>query len=136
MLPLWEDCKVGEVVSGAFQGPLVVAPQGSACDEARNAPDPLGTGKSASSATARDLDASLLLANPLPIALFPQIPLEACQAFPLPNVGPKFADWEVLSSLLCLTGAGPKSPPNRERAGFVMAPDGLLDVAEDMLMLV
>lgn len=122
-------------MSGGFHGPLARATQGSASDEAARAPDPLGpSGKS--SLPARERDASLfVLANPLPMVLLPQMPLEACQAAPLPNVCPKAEDWEDRSSLLCLPGAELKSPNRVDRAALVMAPDGLLVVAEDMFCL-
>jgi hypothetical protein len=91
-------------VSGGFQGPFVRATHGSASDEAAKAPDPLGpSGKSSLPAASRSVncvnrsscneylprerEASLfVLANPLPMGLLPQMPLEACHVPPLPNV--------------------------------------------------
>lgn len=88
---------------------------------------------SSSAVVAREeSDASLFgFANPLPIALFPHIILEGCQLPPPPKAWERDVDCELRSSLLCLAGATPKSPPKRARAAFVMAPDGLL-VAVDM----
>jgi hypothetical protein len=115
-------------VSGGFHGAFARAPQGSASDDAARAPDPLGPPGNSSlpaavftSVTARDSapladiprdrDASLFVfANPLPMGLPPQIPLEDCQAPPLPNVCPIVDVCGVLSSWVCLLGGELKSP--------------------------
>jgi hypothetical protein len=109
VLPLC-DCKVGEVVSGGFQGPFVRAIQGSASEpDSASAREPLGpSGNSSLPAAAqksvavelhscanvpRDRDASLFaLENPLPIALLPHIPLDGCHEPPLPKVCPRVDD--------------------------------------------
>jgi hypothetical protein len=125
VLPLWDDCIVGEVVSG-FQGP---EPQGSACELFLNALDPLGSGNSASSSTAlssvmaigfrsfadppRVREASLFVfGSPLPMVflLFPHIVFEAFQVVPLVKGWVREVGWGVRSSLLCLETV-PKSPP-------------------------
>ena len=53
VLPLCEDCNVGDVVSGGFQGPFARAPQGSASEDAAKAPEPLGASEKFSSSAAR-----------------------------------------------------------------------------------
>lgn len=53
MLPLCEDCSVGDVVSGGFQGPFARAPHGSASEDAAKAPEPLGTSEKFSLSAAR-----------------------------------------------------------------------------------
>lgn len=117
-------------MSGGFQGPFERVTQGSASDDAAKAPDPLGPSGN-SSPTARDREASLFWAEngPLPIVLFPQMPLEACHEPPFPNaVWPRVDDWE--ESLLCRPGAAPNSGNRVDRTALVMAAEGLLVVAD------
>lgn len=124
---------MGEVVSGGFQGPFVRPTHGSASDEAARAPEPEGPSGKVSLPAAvmrlvivrpcphhadlpRERDGSLLALSPLPIVLLPHIPPEVCHAFPLPNVCARVELCTVLSSPLCLPGAGLKSPKTVDRA--------------------
>lgn len=128
MLPLCEDCSVGEVVSGGFQGPFVRGPHGSASDEVAKAADPLGPFLSSSLPPARERDASLFVfPKPLPIVLLPHIPLEGCHVPPFPNAWPRLEAGIFLSSLLLL----PAELNSPNRVGRV-APVGRFVVAEDI----
>lgn len=121
------------MVSGGFHGPFVRATQGSASEpDSANAREPLGpSGKSSlpaaipmsaadrvaftSANVPRDRDASLFaLENPLPIGLFPHMPLDGCHEPPLPNVCPSVEDCE--ESLLCRPVAAPNSGNRVDRA--------------------
>lgn len=117
-----------------FHGPFVRVPQVSASDDAARAPDPLGPSvklslpaavlalvtaglPSCSAGLPRELEVSLFaLANPPPMGLLPQMPLDGCHVLPLLNAWPSVEEvWADLSSLACLPGGALKSPNRFER---------------------